>query len=43
MIKQKFLKLDMMKKGRIKKFAQNVKEVPANLPEEIISLDWAFA
>ncbi|MBT1315261.1 BspA family leucine-rich repeat surface protein [Mycoplasmopsis bovis] len=41
--KTKVLEIGYDEKGRIKKFAQNVKEVPANLPEEIISLDWAFA
>ncbi|UOC57735.1 BspA family leucine-rich repeat surface protein [Mycoplasmopsis bovis] len=41
--KTKVLEIGYDEKGRIKKFVENVKEVPANLPEEIISLDWAFA
>ncbi|WP_235684343.1 hypothetical protein [Mycoplasmopsis bovis] len=38
--KTKVLEIGYDEKGRIKKFVENVKEVPANLPEEIISLDW---
>ncbi|TKA58783.1 hypothetical protein MBOVa_5900 [Mycoplasmopsis bovis 8790] len=40
--KTRVLEIGYDEKGRIKTFDKNVKEVPADLPEEIISLNWAF-